>query len=147
MWTGFALCDPVPASPREMCNTDPRDCSPVSNCLYIHDCSNILPLKSRRTLIIKRRTFTPHFCTLKLCHILHTLLNCLHTFCIFINKARRGDVRLSRGECNGKGLISRPHLSFDPFAPVPVLRSSSLVTRLLDRPTGIIQINPIPHIF
>ena len=34
VWTGLASCDPVPASPREMCNTDPRDCSPVSNCCF-----------------------------------------------------------------------------------------------------------------
>ena len=114
--------------------------------VFIHDCINILPLKSRWTLIVKRRTFYAAPLYIVIVSYL-ALLYCLHTFCIFKNKARRGDVRLSRGECNGKGLISSPHLSFNLFAPVPVLRSSSLVTRLLDRPTGIIQINPIPPHF
>ena len=41
----------------------------------------------------------------------------------------------------------QPPSLVDLFAPVPVLRSSSLVTRLLDRPTGITQINPLPYIF
>ena len=41
----------------------------------------------------------------------------------------------------------QPPSLVDLFAPVPVLRSSSPVTRLLDRPTGITQINPLPYIF